>query len=303
MFQSMTVTNSHGDSLTLPINNPSATGYNVLDISGLGPVDATINSSSAVTQDGTIFNGARKDSREINISLLYVPDGDRDVEFLRHETYKYFPEKEEVTLVFEAETRRVRTTGYVSSNSVSIFTENEGSSIAIECEDPWFRDDSGDGSEDVQFSNVTPLFYFSFPNDGDDNIFGTINNDHIKVINYEGEGEVGCLITLTLSGQTGNISIFNEDANQRIDIYAEKVFKMTGANFQDRDVIEISTVRMKKYVLLRRSGVEYNILNAINRDVSWITLSKGANTILYQADSGEDNISVSVTYETLFTGV
>lgn len=308
MFQSMTVTNARGDTLDLPIRNPMATGYNVIAIDGLGPVDAVLQTSNTVTTDGVIFNGARKDEREIVINLAYHPESGKNIEDLRHGTYKYFPEKEEVTLVFHADTRSVRTTGIVESNDVSIFSEKEASSIVIKCPDPWFRIDN-ELNRVTSFSNVEPVFEFPF-NWTNNPVgepkplwFGAIKNMHSKNIMYDGESEVGVIIRMSFDAPVRNIRIYNEDAGQEIDVFTDKVKLIIADGIKSGDELVICTIPKRKSVEVIRDGISYNILNAINRDVRFITLHKGTNTIVYSAESGVDNIRMSIENETLYTGV
>lgn len=308
MFQSMTVTNARGDTLDLPIRNPMATGYNVVAIDGLGPVDAVLQTSNTVTTDGVIFNGARKDEREIVINLAYYPESGKNIEDLRHGTYKYFPEKEEVTLVFHADTRSVSTTGIVESNDVSIFSEKEGSSIVIKCPDPWFRIDN-ELNRVTSFSNVEPVFEFPF-NWANNPVgepkplwFGAIKNMHSKNIVYDGESEVGVIIRMSFDAPVRNIRIYNEEAGQEIDVFTDKVKLIIADGIKPGDELVICTIPKRKSVEIIRDGISYNILNAINRDVRFITLHKGANTIVYSAESGVDNIRMSIENETLYTGV
>lgn len=308
MFQSMTVTNARGDTLDLPIRNPMATGYNVVAIDGLGPVDAVLQTSNTVTTDGVIFNGARKDEREIVINLAYYPESGKNIEDLRHGTYKYFPEKEEVTLVFHADTRSVRTTGIVESNDVSIFSEKEASSIVIKCPDPWFRIDN-ELNGVTSFSNVEPVFEFPF-NWANNPVsepkplwFGVIQYTHSRNIMYDGESEVGVIIRMSFDGPVSNIRIYNDDADQEIDVFTDKVKLIIADGIKQGDELVISTIPKQKSVEIIRDGISHNILNAINRDVKFITLRKGANTIVYSADSGVDNIYMSIENETLYTGV
>lgn len=308
MFQSMTVTNARGDKLDLPIRNPMATGYNVVAIDGLGPVNAVLQTSNTVTTDGVIFNGARKDEREITINLAYHPVSGKNIEDLRHGTYKYFPEKEEVTLVFHADTRSVRTTGIVESNEISIFSEKEASSIVIKCPDPWFRIDD-EINRITSFSNVEPVFEFPFNwtnnpvNEPKPLWFGAIQNMHSKNIMYDGESEVGVIIRMSFDAPASNIRIYNDDAGQEIDVFTDKVKRIIADGIKQGDELVICTIPKRKSVEIIRDGIAYNILNAINRDVRFITLHKGANTIVYSADSGVDNIHMSIENETLYTGV
>ena len=147
------------------------------------------------------------------------------------------------------------------------------------------------------------LFEFPFPIAGDTFEFGNISVDHSKIVQYDGEAEVGVIITVELTGPVSNPSFYNEDWDESILIYTDKVKSIIGSDLQSGDQIIISTVSGEKYARIRREGIDYNVLNAIDRAVSWITLYPGNNVITYMAESGIDNMMVSVSSKILYAGV
>lgn len=307
MFQSMTVTNARGDTLDLPIRNPMATGYNVVTIDGLGPVDAVLQTSNTVTTDGVIFNGARKDEREITINLAYHPESGKTSRTFGMEHTGISPKRGSHLGVpcrhpFGSYDRHRRI-----KRDFDIFRK-ESSSIVVKCPDPWFRIDN-ELNRITSFSNIEPVFEFPFNwtnnpvSEPKPLWFGAIQNMHSKNIMYDGESEVGVIIRMSFDGPVNNIRIYNEEAGQEIDVFTDKVGQIIPEGIRKGDELVICTVPKQKYVEIIRDGVSYNILNAINRDVRFITLHKGANTIVYSADSGVDNILMSIENETLYTGV
>ena len=108
---------------------------------------------------------------------------------------------------------------------------------------------------------------------------------------------------MSFDGPVNNIRIYNDDAGQEIDVFTDKVKLIIADGIKQGDELVICTIPKQKSVEIIRDGISYNILNAINRDVRFITLRKGANTIVYSADSGVDNIHISIENETLYTGV
>ena len=157
MFKSMTVVNDHNESLTIEIAKPFVTGYNITAIDGLGPVTATLWHSESATSDGYHYNGGRREARTITITMLYMPDERHDIETLRHQTYRLFGTNREIELIFENDSRRVGAKGHVESNEIAIFEEQEGSSITVVCEDPWFYDASGNPTPSARAHHATEM--------------------------------------------------------------------------------------------------------------------------------------------------
>ena len=133
MIKSVTVTNYLGDSVKLELMRPEKSGFIVKSINGLGPSNASINTTEVSTNDGALFNSARLSKRNIVFKLLFMNTDTETIEDIRQKTYKYFPMKKGVTLLIETDNRLVSTTGYVETNEPNIFDSKEGSTIYLVC--------------------------------------------------------------------------------------------------------------------------------------------------------------------------
>ena len=129
MIQSITVTNYLGEQLKLELTRPELSGFIVMSVTGLGPVKANINTTETATNDGSQFNSARTDSRNIVISLRYLPNP--TIEDTRQLSYKFFPVKKKLTLLIETDNRSLEIDGYVESNEPDIFSQEEGADILM----------------------------------------------------------------------------------------------------------------------------------------------------------------------------
>jgi phage-related protein len=139
MIKSITVTNYLGDSIKLELGRPEQSGFLIKSISGLGPSKANINTTEVSTNDGSLFNSARLNQRNIVFDFIFVESINREsIEDIRQKSYKYFPIKKNVDLLIETDNRIVKTTGYVESNEPNIFSSQEGAQISIICPDPYF---------------------------------------------------------------------------------------------------------------------------------------------------------------------
>lgn len=160
MINTVKVTNYLGDAITISLANPSSSGFAVSSITGLGPVKANINTTEVATNDGSIYNSARLDPRNIVLDIIFYGS---DIETLRQKTYKYFPIKKQLTLEFETDNRTATINGYVESNEPNIFTRSENTRISIVCPDPYFYSVTEDNQVTV-FSGITPEFEFEWEN-------------------------------------------------------------------------------------------------------------------------------------------
>lgn len=131
MIRAVTVTNYLGESKRFELAFPEKSGFAVQSISGLGPSKADINTTEISTNDGSLYNSARVNSRNIvmSLKLMFNPQ----IEDTRQDSYKYFPIKKRVTLLIETDNRICETYGYVESNEPGLFSSGETTQISIVC--------------------------------------------------------------------------------------------------------------------------------------------------------------------------
>ena len=302
MINSIIVTNYLGEQLTLDLMNPESSGFAVREISGLGPCKATINTTEVSTNDGSIYNSARLNTRNIVFDLVFIGS---DIEAIRQMSYKFFPIKKSVSLFIIADNRICTTTGYVESNEPDIFSENESASISIICPDPFFYSASANINT-TTFYGEEPLFEFPFENNSlTEKLieFGSINAVTDANVFYEGDAEVGVTITVHAVGEAKNISIYNTGTREKMKIDTDKIATITGSSIIAGDDIIICTIRGKKSIQLLRAGVYTNILNALDKESDWFQLAKGDNVFAYTADEGVNNLQFRVQNDVIYEGV
>jgi hypothetical protein len=305
MIKAVTATNYLGESMRMVLSDPKETGIKITGISGLGPPKATINTSKVSTVDGTLYNSATVEGRNIVISteLLDLPT----VEEVRVKTYQYFPIKRRVDLLFETETRTVSTSGYVESNAPELFSEKPTQQISILCQDAYFFDARPDeGILRTQFYSALSTFEFPFSNESLENPlleFGRLESRTETDIVYPGETEVGMTITITALGAVGDVIVYDPDTQDAMRISAAKLLAMTGSALVSGDVLTITTTRGNKKVILFRNGAFRNVRNALERTSVWLQLAKGSNRIAYSATSGIANLQISIESQILYEGV
>lgn len=304
MIKSITITNYLGQSITLDMRSPDKSGLYIKKIEGLGPPNATINAKEIATFDGGLYNSARASTRNIVLTLGFLPNP--SIEDMRQLTYKYFPIKKKLRFLIETDNRIAETYGYVESNEPDIFSQNETTEISIICPDPYFYSAEDNGSNVTVFSGVEANFEFPLINDSlaDDLIeMGIMRNVKEKLIVYTGDSEVGVIITIHALGKAGSITIYNTGTNESMRIDNDKIESLTGSGIVKSDDIIISSIKGDKYIQLLRDGVYTNILNALDKGSKWFQLSKGDNIFAYTAESGEENLQFKIAHQVVYEGV
>ena len=307
MIKSFTVTNYLGDSLKLELGRPEKSGFLIKSVSGLGPSKANINTTQVSTNDGSLFNSARLNQRNIVFEFIFVESVNREnIEDIRQKSYKYFPLKKNLDLLIETDNRIVKTTGYVESNEPNIFSSQEGSQISIICPDPHFYSAGPDGNNTTVFYGIESVFEFPFSNESLTDpliVFGNIQNKTENVITYRGDSEIGITIQIHAVGETGSITIYNTGTREIMRIDTVKLEALTGSGIVAGDDIIIKTQKGDKSITLIRGGKTTNILNCLDKRSDWFSLAKGDNIFAFTAESGTTNLQFWIENKVIYEGV
>lgn len=307
MIKNFTVTNHLGDILKIDLREPTVSGFFVKSVSGLGPVNANINTAEVATDDGSRFNSARLNQRNIVFKFIFCKTiYGESIEDVRQKSYKYFPVKKNVEIAVKTDNRYLRAIGYVENNEADIFSSQEGTQISIICPDPYFYSAGEEGTNVTDFRSIDPMFEFPLINDSLIEkllLMASINVETGGSIDYEGDEEIGMTIHIHATGTATNVGIYNMGTRETMKIDTDKVTQIVGSGISAGDIITISTRKGEKGITLLREGVTYNILNALGKSPSWFTLSKGENRFAFDAESGVENLHFVVENETVYEGV
>ena len=299
MIKTITVTNHLGESLSLSLKEPEKSGFIIEEVDGLGPVKAEVNFTEMATVDGD--NSARIETRNINLSLIFLEHP--TIEDTRLLSYKYFPNKRNVTITIETDKRICETVGRVEDNDPSIFEEKEGCEVSILCPDPFFYSKN---TYETIFYGVQPLFEFPFENASIEEPlieFGEIRQYTEGDVYYDGDIEVGVTIKIHAIGPAKDITIYDLNSRETILIEDEKLREIIPEGIVAGDDIIITTMAGKKGVDLIRSGISTNILSSLGKYITWFTISKGDNLFAYRAVEGLENLQFSIQYKMAYEGV
>ena len=263
--------------------------YYVTKVDGLTPPATTINTAKAGIIDGTFFNSASVEERNIVISLTI----NGDIEANRQKLYRIFPRKTACTVYFKNANRDVKIKGYVETIECDPFVMREKAQISIICPRPYFEDLATIYAE---LAATLSMFEFPFAIEEDNPIpFSEATDYPIAEIMNEGDAEAGCIISIEVNDTIQGIKIINTSTQQ---------FFYLDSAFVDHDKITISTISGQMGVTRERGGTKTNILNYVGANSTWLRLAPGVNYFTYTIDDG-DTEDVEITFEatTLYGGV
>lgn len=132
---------------------------------------------------------------------------------------------------------------------------------------------------------------------------GIIENYKDRNIPYAGDLEIGVIIQIHALGAVTNLAIYNTGTREVMRLDTDKIEALTGYGIIAGDDITISTIKGDKYVMLLREGLEYNILNALDKNSDWFQLSKGDNVFTYTAATGSEYLQFQIKNRVAYEGV
>ena len=273
------IENSNGQVLTLTQNESD---YQVISITGLNPPPAQINTTNIAGIDGSKFNSAKLDTR--NIVIMLKLNG--DVEGNRLALYQMFRTKEECRFYYSNGRRDVAIPGYVETVECDLFTNAEIMQVSIICMYPYFRDIHENW---IEISDgATAGFHFPFSiNVGSPIPFSIYNIEGETNVENTAEAETGAIIRVDVNDPIRTIEIRNTGNNE--------FFKLEH-DFQRADTILINTHKGEKSITLVRNGVASNVFTALKLGSTFFQLNVGNNFFTYFANGVQNDERLLVRF-------
>lgn len=277
--------NQSGDQLTFAQNSP----FTITEIDGLNPPEATINTSQVALIDGSKYNSAKVNARQINIAFAI----EYSASFNRLSVYKVLKSKQWIRMYYQGDYRSVYIDGYIQSIDISYFEMKQIVTCSILCPQPFFQQ-----AQQIidSLSNVINAFHFPFASTAEPElVFGYIDPLANVTIENTGDVETGLIFTLYAKGAVTNPKIFDYMTGEFI-----------GLNFsmQESDQITIDTRKGNKSVTLLRNGVKSNIFNSLMKNSMWLQLPVSGTVYAFEIGSGEAiDLVIQIAYYPLFEGV
>lgn len=277
------IKNNIGETLSLSTSND----YTLYDVTGVTPLQMSINSSVNATSDGSTVNSIRSNYRNI---VLYVAIHG-DIEVNRLKLYKYFPLKQQISIYCKTANRDVYIEGYTELIDVKLFTNQQVAQISVMCPQPYFK-----GVHDfvTYFSQTDSLFSFPFAIGKSGVELSVIGEEIRKNIINAGEIETGMIIEIFATSEVVNPVIY--------DVFKRTHIKLN-LTMHANDTIVINTNSGQKGITLLRAGIESNVMGYLVPTSTWLKLYSGDNVFTYDAEAGESNMQLTFKTLALYGGV
>ncbi|MFD2446379.1 phage tail family protein [Bacillus sp. CGMCC 1.16607] len=293
-IKELTITNIRGDSIQF---GRHFFLQNDFQISGL---PATVNVSSS-TSDGAHYQSTKLNARDIDIPFYIKRDRNdqRWIEEKRNEAYKVFnPKTNPMRIDF---TTFAGDEFFIHANLESAPTFNPGIEndnkvwlkglLQFVATDPFFYEKT---EHRVDIAMLVPSFEFplEIPEVGIE--MGYRSPSLIVNVLNSGQESTGMLIRFKALSAVQNPKLLN------INTYEELKLNLT---MLPGDLIEVSTYRGKRSIILTRNNVISNIFNVLDLSSIFLQLEIGDNLFRYDADAGLDYLEVSMSYTPKRIGV
>ena len=237
--------------------------------------------------DGAVYQGSVAKYRNI---VLHLTDTDKYVDN-RDALNRLFKEKSVGTLTFwEADAAPRKIDYYVESLNSTGEDPYREHQVSLICPDPFFYDINASSE---QMASWVGVFTFPFASPSTGFVFGYKDNSLIKKIQNDfAEDNIGITIIMSCLGGVTNPSITHIETNSSIHIgHSGKPFDMIAG-----DIVTITTATGNKHVTLTRNGVTSEINHYLTEDSVFMQLMRGSNSFGFGADSGVNNLTITLEY-------
>ena len=260
------------------------------DVDGLTASDFDVQTEKANGQDGEYYKGSTANKRNIVI-YAWIKDDHRA---MRDRLYSFFQPRETGTLyVTDGDTTRKidYKTEFVKIEPTG---QQRKATISLICPDPLFK-----ATEDDRVDMATWEGLIEWPNDVQEipaAPFEMTTKTSTLVATIENTSNVarGLTVRFKATGTVINPSLF--------EVQTQKGFKVT-AEMHAGDVLTVTTGLKNKRVRLTTGGEEQSANNLWVYGSTWLQAEPGDNVFRYDAESGIENLEVTVSSTPAFWGV
>lgn len=262
------------------------------DAEGLYNADNNVTISKNTMTDGGTYQGSVAKTR--NIVLTVIDKGNNA--YNRNLLATLFKSASKGTLIYKDDLNERKCNYYVES----IHGTGEGRSrtytISLLCPDPFFYDLE---PITVSLASWVQQFHFKHVFKSSLEAFGYRSTNRLQnIVNESAESGIGLEIEILANGDVVNPTIRHVEEDKHITIGNDTNELTMVAS----DKVRITTGVNDKHVYFIHEGTTTEINHYITEDSEFIQLQRGNNNIGYSAESGVDNMVVSITYRFKYSG-
>lgn len=286
-------TNSSGQSAEISLVKP----FIYQKISGFETAKNVVNTTKAPEQDGETFTSMSLEKAERTITGYIFADSEGQIEQYRRQLETAFNSKKSGILQYSDGDLQKSCDCKVESIT---FGDRDGVTqqfdVTLICPNPFWHDIVESFDEIAMW---LPSFEFDSDNGFEISADGMEFGERapLLIVDVQNPGDVPCgmKIIFTALGTLTNPSIFNLDTREYF-----KILK----TMQPGETIEINTKFQEKSVTGTLNGNKNDYWNYADLpDSTFMQLQPGSNPLRYNADSGLDNLDVTIRYLPQYLGV
>ncbi len=295
-MKNLKITNSSGDSITFGKHFFLDDDW---DLSGLSAV--VIYSES--NKDGANYQTTKIDVRDFSLPF-FIRNRTNTVEWLearKQEAYTVFnPKKNPLTFEFETVSGQNYILYAELTSSPTFATEKtmnasnefwQDGLLQCTCSDPYLYKKE---TTVIRIAAWIPNIVWPLVIPEEGVAFAYRTPSLIANVFNEGQVDSGIVIHFKATGPVSRPSLIN------VNTYQELKMKM---DLETGDVVEISTERGKRYAKLIRNNVPISVFGKIDTMSNFLSVEPGDNLFRYNAESGIDNLEVTIYISNKYLGV
>lgn len=262
------------------------------DADGLYGIKNKVSMSDNTMTDGATYQGSVAQKRNIVLTLKDKPNHRLN----RYELYQLFPQGTKGTLTYSEDKVERVIDYYVESVTVDSIKSVRTATVSLLCPDPYF---SATTDQELTMAGWEAGFEFIHEFSAEGEELGIRIQERLKTIeNTSGAKGIGLTIEIYANGEVTNPSITHVETGDFIKVGTSSN-PMTLVN---GDVLVITTHTNNKKVRLTHNGSTVEVNEYLDEQSEFIQLQAGLNTIGYNADSGDSNMTVKLSYREKYLG-
>ena len=282
-IRTITCTNELG--YTIDFGETSISPFLLADCDGIYNYEYNVTTQENGNVDGSTVIGSQLKARNIVITAIDIDRFARNRELLDN-VFSC-----DGVLVYDdgIHKRKIAYTVEKLTGTDGTF-QKRTTQISLLCADPHFHDIE---DNELDMAYIDSLFEFEHEFK-DEEISRIVKTQTLEILNENG-ADTSMTIVMTANGTVTNPSISLEETGEALKIGVNGIKDFT---LEAEQKIEITTdVNNCTVYLIDNTGNKSNINHYLTSDSVFLRLKHGVNHLAYNAKSGVDNLTVSITFK------